>query len=130
MPYTKEQYESDKAIVENAPNGADEFFIYNHTVNYIDNHENGHQFKIWDDEDNEWVFSELVDGWEYIRGRRSLQDIRDKIELYETVEKLKDWVTLVGATGFPFEGHDSGLTHREVCKKYTEIVKELKELTE
>ncbi len=83
MPYTKEQYEIDKAIVENAPDCTDEFFIYNHTVNYIDNHENGHQFKIWDDEDNEWVFSELVGGWEYIRGRRSLQDIRDKIELYE-----------------------------------------------
>lgn len=87
MNYTKQDYERDKEIVANAPDGSDEFFIHNGDVNYIDNHENGHQFKLWCENDG-WVFSELVDGWQYIRGKRSLQDIRDKIALYEANQKL------------------------------------------
>ncbi len=124
MPYTKEQYLEDKSIVESAPDGADEVFIYNHTVNYIDNHENGHQFKIWDDEDNEWVFSELVDGWEYIRGRRSLQDIRDKIELYETVNRLK--TTLIRCKD-QFDVMSEGYGADIRAEK---LILEIKELTE
>lgn len=85
-----ESLEELKTIVENAPRDgmADEFFIYQGVVNYINNHENGHQFKIWCEDEQEWVFSELVDGWEYIRGRRSLSDIKHIIELQEQLTRL------------------------------------------
>lgn len=81
----RESLEELKAIVENAPDDgmADEFFIYQGAANYIDNHENGHQFKIWCEDEQAWVFSELVDGWQYIRGRRSLSDVNRIIELME-----------------------------------------------
>jgi hypothetical protein len=84
-----ESLEKLKAIVENAPDGATEFFTYHGAVNYIDNHENGHQFKIWDEPECRWVFSELVDGWQYIRGRRSLSDIKRIIELTECLQSVK-----------------------------------------
>ena len=84
---SKETLEELKAIVDNAPECADEFFIYQGVANYIDNRENGHQFKIWCEEEQEWVFSELIYGWQYIRGRRSLSDIEQIIELME--DKLR-----------------------------------------
>ena len=87
----RESLEELKAIVDNAPDDgmADEFFMYQGTTNYIDNHENGHQFKIWCEDEKTWVFSELVDGWQCIRGRRSLSDIKRIIELMEDKSKLK-----------------------------------------
>ena len=35
-----------KAIIDNAPNGADEFFMHQGSVNYICSHDNGHEFVI------------------------------------------------------------------------------------
>ena len=84
-----ETLEDLKAIIAGKPDGADEFFIYQGAVNYINNHENGHQFKIWCDDGCEWVFSELVDDWQCIRGRRSLSDIERIIELMECNNNLK-----------------------------------------
>ena len=79
----------EQQILDGAPYGADEFFIFHGVVNYIDNHENGHQFKIWDAECEEWVFSELVDGWQYIRGRRSLSDIKTIVDLKKRIAELE-----------------------------------------
>ena len=41
-----ETLEQLKGIIAGKPSGATEFFIYQGAVNYIDNHENGHQFKL------------------------------------------------------------------------------------
>lgn len=84
-----EALEDLKEIYDNKPDGADEFFMHQGDVNYIDNHENGHQFKIWCEDDRQWVFSEFVDGWEYIRGRRSISDIKLIIELMEYSMRLE-----------------------------------------
>lgn len=86
---SNETLEELKVIIDGAPDDgmADEFFMYQGVANYIDNHENGHQFKIWCEDDQEWVFSELIDGWQYIRGRRSLSDIKRIIELMENQKK-------------------------------------------
>lgn len=86
MKLTNEQIEQ---ILDDAPRGADEFFIYLGVANYIDNRENGHQFKIWHSDDCEWVFSELIDGWQYIRGRRSLDDLREILSLRKELEQTK-----------------------------------------
>lgn len=63
------------------------FFIHQGGANYIDNHENGHQFKIWCESEEEWVHSELIDGWEYIRGRRSLDDLREILLLRKQLDE-------------------------------------------
>ena len=86
MELTNEQIEK---ILSDAPEGADEFFIFIGVANYIDNHENGHQFKIWCEEERKWIFSELVDGWQYIRGRRSIYDLREILKLRKENERLK-----------------------------------------
>ena len=89
---SNESLEELKAIVGNAPDDgmADEFFMYQGSVNYIDNHENGHQFKVWCKDEKTWVFSELVDGWQYIRGRRSLSDIKLIIDLIEASSETRE----------------------------------------
>ena len=51
------------------------------------------------------------------------------LALHEENEKLKDFVQLVGAMGYPFETSNSGETHKELCRKYTEIVDGFKELS-
>jgi hypothetical protein len=86
MKLTNEQIQE---ILDDAPGGADEFFMYQGVANYIDNRENGHQFKIWCEDEQEWVFSELVDGWQYIRGRRSLSDLAEILKLNIEIEQLK-----------------------------------------
>lgn len=121
----------EQQILDGAPYGADEFFIFHGVVNYIDNHENGHQFKIWHAECEEWVFSELVYGWQYIRGRRSLSDIKTIVDLKKRiaelenknanleqqaigVEKYADHIVRIGRS---YERHPSIIRTREFAKK-------------
>lgn len=114
---SKETLEELKAIFENAPDDgmADEFFIYQGEVNYIDNHENGHQFKIWCEDEQQWVFSELVDGWQYIRGRRSLSDIKRTIELMEQVKASFEAYSRIESVKQRYNAENKQLKERVKC---------------
>ncbi len=92
MSYTKEQYLEDKSIVENAPDitGVEhDDFLYCKGVpsDYVIINE----FALYTYECDMWREDRkgnypLQDCWDI----RSIQDIRDKIALYETMEKLSD----------------------------------------
>lgn len=77
-----------KAIIDNAPDGADEFFMHQGSVNYICNHDNGHEFEIWCKGEGRWVSTELIDDWQYIRGRRSLSDIKRFVKLMDDLDSI------------------------------------------
>ncbi len=97
MPYTKEQYESDKAIVENAPDFSamhsdreDLYFTWNNHLTGIDyDPDRNEGLVVWNASFGEWDSFDYREILTHLIGLRSLQDIRDKIELYETVEGLK-----------------------------------------
>lgn len=84
-----ETLEQLQAIIDFAPSGTTEVGkLYGEFI-YIDNRDNGHQFKIWFGCHNKWVFSELVDGWQYIRGIRLLSDIKRIIELEKKLAEIR-----------------------------------------
>lgn len=85
-----ESLEDLKAIIDNAPNGADEFFMHQGSVNYICNHDNGHEFEIWCKGEGKWVSAELIDDWQYIRGRRSLSDIKRFVKLMDDLDSISE----------------------------------------
>ncbi len=81
MPYTKEQYLEDKSIVENAPKGATCVSAEDHELYYK---EDGSYYAMYG---GRWSRISALLG-----SVRLLQDIRDKIELYEQLaesEKLR-----------------------------------------
>ena len=87
-----ETLEQLQSIMDLAPDGATEAGkLYDEFI-YIDNRDNGHQFKIWFASHNEWVFSELVDGRQYIRGFRLLSDIKRIIELIKINKEMHSQV--------------------------------------
>ena len=57
---------------------------------------------------------DLVDG-ENLINVRSLSDIERQIELLELIDDIR-------ALGFLEESHDSGVSHRNVCKRAKELI--------
>lgn len=95
-----ETLEELKAIIDNAPEGA-QFFdgrYFKFDGDYI---------QICINKDREWFY---IDANE-IRLPRSLSDIKRIIELMEIVEDA-------ASLGFLTPSFDSGVSHKQLCKKY------------
>lgn len=133
-----EKLEDLKAIVDNAPKGS----------NFVEDKPHSKSFRYFLRDEFQWfgvsnVCTQRL--YELPCFTRSLADIQTIIEHKEQIGRcweayariegvkqrynqenkfLKDLLEMVESTGFLQETHDSGFTHRLICKKYRDFIGE------
>ena len=107
-----ETLEELKAIRDDAPDGAT-------LVDIADDDEIDYMYVVKENESGEKILSCCNNddaAIEYGDGNiRSLSDINARIELMELIEDIR-------ALGFLEESHDSGVSHRNVCRRAKELL--------
>ena len=105
----RETLEQLKAIRDGAPDcGHGTCFIDSESIHWIVNCEGSWYYSLG--KGHSWIDSDHPQD-----DIRSLSDIERQIELLELIDDIR-------ALGFLEESHDSGVSHRKVCKRAKELL--------